>query len=118
LVFLSDLLIQTPAVRTKLSLGRLAYKEEPGKVRVFAMVDCVTQWLLNPLHKALFKVLRGIAEDGTFNQEAAVAQVQKKLLGRKSQYVASLDLSAATDRLPLFLQVQLLNKWVPMLGTH
>jgi len=82
------------------------------------MVDCVTQWLLNPLHKALFKVLRGIAEDGTFNQEAAVAQVQKKLLGRKSQYVASLDLSAATDRLPLFLQVQLLNKWVPMLGTH
>jgi hypothetical protein len=99
-------------------LGRLAYKEEPGKVRVFAMVDCVTQWLLNPLHKALFKVLRGIAEDGTFNQEAAVALVQKKLLERKSQYVASLDLSAATDRLPLFLQVQLLNKWVPMLGTH
>jgi hypothetical protein len=118
LVFLSDLIIQTPAVRTRLSLGRLAYKEEPGKVRVFAMVDCVTQWLLNPLHKALFKVLRGIAEDGTFNQEAAVALVQKKLRERKSQYVASLDLSAATDRLPLFLQVQLLNKWVPMLGTH
>jgi len=71
------------------------------------MVDCVTQWLLNPLHKALFKVLRGIAEDGTFNQEAAVALVQKKLRERESQYVASLDLSAATDRLPLFLQVQI-----------
>jgi hypothetical protein len=24
-------------------LGRLAFKEEPGKVRVFAIVDCVTQ---------------------------------------------------------------------------
>jgi hypothetical protein len=60
------------------------------------MVDCVTQWLLNPLHKALFKVLRGITEDGTFDQEAAVSLVQEKLRGRKSQYVASLDLSAAT----------------------
>jgi hypothetical protein len=24
-------------------LGRLAFKEEPGKVRVFAIVDCITQ---------------------------------------------------------------------------
>jgi hypothetical protein len=26
-----------------LPLGRLAFKDEPGKVRVFAMVDCLTQ---------------------------------------------------------------------------
>jgi len=118
LLFLSNLLVKTPAAHNKMSLGRLAYKEEPGKVRVFAMVDCLTQWILNPLHKSLFEILKGISEDGTFNQEAAVAQVQKKLRERSSQYVASLDLSAATDRLPLFLQIALLNHWVPNLGTH
>jgi hypothetical protein len=25
------------------SLGKLAFKQEPGKIRVFAMVDCITQ---------------------------------------------------------------------------
>jgi hypothetical protein len=24
-------------------LGKLAFKQEPGKIRVFAMVDCITQ---------------------------------------------------------------------------
>lgn len=24
-------------------IGKLAFKQEPGKVRVFAMVDCITQ---------------------------------------------------------------------------
>jgi hypothetical protein len=33
------------SVRTRADypLGRLAFKDEPGKVRVFAMVDCITQ---------------------------------------------------------------------------
>jgi len=33
-------------------LGRLAFKEEAaGKLRVFAMVDVITQSLLEPLHQ-------------------------------------------------------------------
>lgn len=50
-------------------LGKLGLKNEPaGKVRVFAMVDPITQWMLRPLHKALFSFIRKLPMDGTFNQ--------------------------------------------------
>jgi len=50
-------------------LGKLAVKgEAAGKVRVFAMVDPWTQWVLKPLHSNLFKVLAKLPMDGTFNQ--------------------------------------------------
>lgn len=39
-------------------LGRLALKEEAaGKVRVFAMVDAFTQWVLEPLHSRILETL-------------------------------------------------------------
>jgi hypothetical protein len=61
-----------------LSLGRLSIVEEPGKMRVVAMVDCWTQWLLYPLHRFIFdKLLRVIPQDGTFDQLKPV----KKLIG-------------------------------------
>jgi len=41
-------------------LGKLGVKEEPGKKRVFAMVDWWTQCTLKPLHKAIFAILREI----------------------------------------------------------
>jgi hypothetical protein len=101
-------------------LGRLAFKEEPGKVRVFALVDCVTQWVLRPLHKYLFSILKYIQEvyktDGTFDQDSAVAHLQLLLKDRPLAF--SYDLSAATDRLPLLLQIHLLNFVYPELGTH
>lgn len=51
------------------ALGKLGTKvEAAGKIRVFAMVDPVTQWVLDPLHKGLFRVLGRIPMDGTFNQ--------------------------------------------------
>jgi len=96
----------------KYFLGKLATKDEPaGKIRVFAIVDCWTQWMLNPLHKALQQVLRCIPQDGTFDQEAPV----KKLIARLGPETAcwSYDLSAATDRLPIQLQELLLG---PILG--
>lgn len=50
-------------------LGRLGFKEEAaGKLRVFAYVDPFTQWLLRPLHDALFEVLDVIPQDGTTDQ--------------------------------------------------
>ena len=98
------------------TLGRLAYKEEPGKVRVFAMVDCWTQWVLNSLHEWIFNVLRHIPQDGTFNQDQAVTYLQTLLKDCKCAF--SYDLSAATDRLPLSLQILLLNSIGKDLGTH
>nr|UPW42129.1 MAG: putative RNA dependent RNA polymerase [Xinjiang mito-like virus 43] len=97
-------------------LGRLAFKEEPGKIRVFAIVDPITQWLLKPLHDWLFAVLRDIPQDGTFDQDQAVSTVIEKV--RKGALdVFSFDLSSATDRLPILLQAKILNHCVPDLGT-
>lgn len=85
-------------------IGRLATKDEPaGKVRVFAMVDPWTQWTLRPLHKALFNILKRCPMDGTFDQLKPLNRIP---WSKAPLY--SLDLSAATDRLPLFLQTKIL----------
>lgn len=92
------------------SLGKLGLKEEPaGKVRVFAMVDAWTQWLLKPLHDTIFAVLSRIPQDGTHDQVAPIHALIKEITDRKITNVFSYDLSAATDRLPLALQVRLLG---------
>lgn len=90
-------------------LGKLGLKMEPaGKIRVFAMVDCWTQWAMRPLQESIFQVLRGIPQDGTFDQLAPV----KRLLKSNGEFF-SYDLSSATDRLPVRLQEYLLR---PVLG--
>jgi hypothetical protein len=91
-------------------LGRLATKTEPGKVRVFAMVDSLTQWVLRPLHLYLFKrVLAKIPQDGLYDQVAPAKKLVKVMRERGLRKVWSYDLSAATDRLPLILQQELLG---------
>lgn len=91
-------------------LGKLALKEEAaGKVRVFAMVDVWTQWLLKPLHDTIFNhVLPGIDQDGTKDQLAPV----HKLIHSDPNSLFSIDLSAATDRLPIWLQEAILSFWL------
>jgi len=97
-------------------LGRLGTKDEPaGKVRVFAMVDPWTQWILHPLHSILFSVLKRIREDATFDQVGKLEVVMKDIMARgyRKAKAFSFDLSAATDRLPVSLQVRIL---APLLG--
>lgn len=96
-----------------LFFGKLGFKHEPGKIRVFAMVNLITQTLMYPLHNWIFARLREIVTDGTFNQTAPVERLIKRFRNAKKQFVASYDLSAATDRLPLEIQVDLLK---PLLG--
>nr|QDH87755.1 MAG: RNA-dependent RNA polymerase [Mitovirus sp.] len=91
-------------------LGRLSYKEEPaGKIRVFAMVDPFTQWMLKPLHVAIFGLLRSLRQDATFDQLGKVRQFSNDLRLSGIRKVYSFDLTAATDRLPLSLQVTILS---------
>lgn len=88
-------------------VGKLSLKLEPaGKVRVFAIVDAWSQSLLNILHQDLFKVLRNFKSDGTFDQ---LRPVRRLLEDPSIKKLFSFDLSAATDRLPVDLQVDLLN---------
>jgi hypothetical protein len=99
-------LFRYPGFGRPKGLGKLGYKIEPaGKIRVFAMVDSITQCVMKPLHDFLFSILRKLETDGTFDQ---IRPAQRLInLGFKSFW--SLDLSSATDRFPLALQQALLS---------
>lgn len=97
----------------KTYLGRLGFKIEPGKIRVFAMVDLLTQAIMQPLHDWIFSKLALIKQDGTFDQGAPVERLLEWMVANQTSWSASYDLSAATDRLPVVIQVELLK---PLLG--
>jgi len=86
--------------------GKLGFKQEAaGKVRVFAMVDPWTQLVLAPFHRVLFNFLsKHRSIDGTFNQLRPIQRIPK------GYPLYSMDLSAATDRLPIMLQTPLIRQ--------
>jgi hypothetical protein len=95
-------------------VGQLSRKlEAAGKVRVFAMVDIWTQSVLKPLHDMLSAFLGSLPNDGTKDQTASWKRAaQKSLVSGRS---AGFDLSAATDRLPISIQVAILR---PIIGSE
>jgi hypothetical protein len=89
-----------PVSLSDLVLGRLHALYEPaGKVRVIAIVDYWTQMVLKPLHDWMFKLLRNLPTDATFDQEGKVSAFAEKGFSE----IYSFDLSAATDTIPLEL---------------
>jgi len=96
------------------AVGKLGLKNEAaGKVRVFAMVDAWTQWALGPLHTELFRILDTFPMDGTHDQLKPLEQ------HTRWPSLDSLDLSAATDRLPIDLQEKLLAELIdPLYASH
>jgi len=72
-----------------------------GKCRLVAIPTYFVQVLFRPLHLLVFTILRRIPTDSTFDQQAGAERVVQT--GGKS--LRSFDLSAATDRLPLSIQV-------------
>jgi len=105
-------------------LGKLGFKSEPaGKVRVFAMVDPWTQWIMNALHRAIFGLLEQIPQDGTFNQIRPIERLfEWQEANRQSDgrlpSLYSFDLSSATDRIPLTLQKVLLSPFLTAWGAE
>jgi len=90
-----------------LKLGRLAIiKELRGKARVVGITDAWTQMLFKPLHDLIYDRLGELPEDGTRDQ---LAPVRLLLSNLKEPYAVSVDLSAATDRLPVELQARILD---------
>lgn len=113
MIELGDRLNSIGSLKTKKSLsgpfGQFSLKEEAaGKLRIFAIVDSITQSLLSPLHDFMFDLLRKIPNDGTFDQDLSVKRSQVK--SSASGKAFSFDLSAATDRLPVDLTVKILSK--------
>jgi hypothetical protein len=114
--------LKTSVVRSYLSpfglergegLSQFAIKEEAaGKIRLFALLDSVTQSALAPLHSVLFDLLRIIPNDGTFDQDASIRRSQAKSIASSCAY--SFDLTAATDRLPAALTANILGTMFPV----
>jgi hypothetical protein len=91
-------------------VGQLCTKDEAaGKVRVFAMVDYWTQVSLKGLHDFIFNILSQLPNDGTFDQSASIRRAAQKV--KISGCSFGYDLSAATDRLPLELQIGVLSSF-------
>jgi len=97
-------------------LGRLGIvRDQAGKARVVAITTWWIQIALHPLHLAVFEILKGLKQDGTFNQQAPLTLLMS--LVPKGQVLYSFDLSAATDRLPIDVQSDILNVLSDGLGT-
>lgn len=96
-------------LREGFGIGQLATKlEAAGKIRVFAMVDSWTQTACQSLHNYLMELLNAIPNDGSKDHGAAFERASRKAVEFNCCF--GYDLSAATDRLPLSLQVKILSK--------
>jgi len=97
-----------PRMINSFGLGQLHQKVEPaGKMRTFALVDSWTQTILLPLHNYITGILANIPNDGTKSHNDAFDRARQRAQEFGCAY--GYDLSAATDRLPLSLQVAILT---------
>jgi len=93
-------------IKTPKAPGKLSIVKDPElKMRVIAMVDYYSQWILKPIHKILLNLLNNFPCDRTFTQDPF--HDWGKTYGHNFW---SLDLSSATDRFPITLQQKLLSK--------
>lgn len=93
------------------TVRRLAmFSDGLGKVRYIAISDWLTQMCLSLIHRCLFSNLKKIKEDFTYRQDEAQLVIRKWFQSGVRE-VYSLDLTAATDRLPLDLQVHVLRQY-------
>lgn len=80
------------------SFRRISYFSDPdGKTRVIALGDYWSQTALKPVHDKLFRVLKNIPQDQTFDQAGGL----EELAHLSDTTFFCLDLSAFTDRFPL-----------------
>jgi hypothetical protein len=120
---LSILLVSLPLIAliaimggtVRLFMGKLAVVfDQAGKARVVAISNFWVQCMLRPLHLAIFSLLKRIPMDGTHDQEAPLRLLIAEAPAGTKFY--SFDLSAATDRLPIDIQRDILNILSPGLG--
>jgi len=100
----------------KLCIARLSVVyDQAGKARIVGITNYWLQVCLEPLHTAILALLEKIPQDGTFNQILPIKLLVDTV--EPGQVFYSFDLSSATDRLPIVIQMQILNILVPGMGT-
>jgi hypothetical protein len=89
-------------------LRRISYfPDRELKVRIIAIGDYWSQTALRPLHQFLFRIMKKIPQDCTFQQGSFVQKIE----GWQEFY--SIDLTAATDRFPISLESSVLRGYFP-----
>lgn len=84
--------------------SRLTFlRDKGGKTRVVALGDILSQSLLKLVHQRCNLILRRLTQDGTFDQDRSRSFVRK--MSEDNVFLASIDLTAATDRMPVLYQV-------------
>jgi hypothetical protein len=78
------------------------FGDSEGKTRIIAVLDYFSQASLRPIHSWLFRILKRIPQDFTFNQGG----FKKYINNWEDLY--SCDLTAATDRFPIKIISQVL----------
>nr|BCP96873.1 RNA dependent RNA polymerase [Fusarium sambucinum mitovirus 2] len=105
--------------------GRLSVVyNQAGKARVIAITNWWIQMSLYPLHRSIFSELKRFGTiDGTFDQVACFDKLIEN--SPQGQTLYGFDLSAATDRLPIELQRDILinlgyngKAWANSLGIN
>lgn len=94
------------------------FTDKGGKSRVIAIVDWITQSVLSGIHYTLFAILKSVPSDYTFDHKEAIDKIleygnDNKLTGYT---YFSIDLKAATDRMPRVLQSAVLAAILNKLG--
>lgn len=74
----------------------------------------MTQTCLSPIHFLLYKILRNIKSDFTFNHKGGL----EYLKNAQGSRVFSVDLSAATDRVPRDLEARFLEALFNLRGAN
>jgi len=89
-------------------MGKLSVvRDQAGKARIVAIANYWIQSALYPLHEYIYSWLKGIDSDGTYDQSGAL----ERLIARspKGCTFHSIDLTAATDRIPVDFLAQILS---------
>lgn len=107
-----DILSYLFKVGEKTTFRKLScFPDREGKTRVIAIGDYFTQTVLKGLHSYLYRALKKIPQDCTFDQGAFKARLDGQ------EWYLSADLKSATDRFPietigLFLEAHLPREYV------
>lgn len=87
--------------KTRMTFRRLSViRDKEGKNREIAILDYYSQQALRPLHQYLFRLLKKIPQDSTFDHSKSI----DTLVPSKGSQFHSIDLSNATDRFPIEIQ--------------
>jgi hypothetical protein len=101
--FVETLFLNTCELPTSIHSRLFHFTAPGGKSRIIANVDWITQSALSGIHYWLYSLLQDLKSDSTFDHKKGLDYIYSP--GEKYY---SIDLSAATDRMPRFLESRLL----------